>query len=334
MVSANAIALDLAEAKKLFAAATRPAVRAALTAFITMRELDAMDQSEAAASSDAVVDKAAAAPAAQAPAAPAAQAEAAVAPPAAPPVKVASAPARVSPAAVAVPRRAWSALENYGWEQGEYDSPWVNVLVTLEGVGAAKDRVECDFTVDSFDLRVLDLEGKSYRLVVDAFDKDVLPEECRVVVKKNRITLKLKKVKGQYSYDHWNDLKKKGGRAAKDAEKSKDPGSGIMDMMKDLYDGGDDKMRKIIGESMMKSRSGEKQESPSMDNDFDRDYDADKPYDLDDEEEPPAMEGMPDFSKFKGLDNLPGMEKFGSDFSKLPGMENFGEGKKFGDFDD
>ena len=39
-----------------------------------------------------------------------------------------------------------------------------------------------------------------------------------------------------------------------------------MDMMKNMYDEGDENMKKIIGEAMMKSRSGEKMEPPAMDN--------------------------------------------------------------------
>jgi len=39
---------------------------------------------------------------------------------------------------------------------------------------------------------------------------------------------------------------------------------GIMDMMKDMYEDGDENMKKIIGEAMMKSRSGEKPEPPKM----------------------------------------------------------------------
>ena len=72
----------------------------------------------------------------------------------------------------------------------------------MEGVGAAKERCHCDFGIDSFDLRVTDVQGTNYRLVVEALDKDIVPEESRLIVKKNRITLKLKKVKGEYSYDH------------------------------------------------------------------------------------------------------------------------------------
>ena len=31
---------------------------------------------------------------------------------------------------------------------------------------------------------------------------------------------------------------------------------GIMDMMKDMYDSGDDQMKKVIGEAMLKSKTG------------------------------------------------------------------------------
>ena len=36
--------------------------------------------------------------------------------------------------------------------------------------------------------------------------------------------------------------------------KEKDPGSELMDMMKDMYDNGDDQMKKALGEAMLKSR--------------------------------------------------------------------------------
>lgn len=37
-----------------------------------------------------------------------------------------------------------------------------------------------------------------------------------------------------------------------------------MDMMKDMYDEGDDNMKKIIGEAMLKSQRGEKPDMPDM----------------------------------------------------------------------
>lgn len=190
-----------------------------------------------------------------------------------------------------VPGSGWM-TPSYGWEQGEYNTPWVNVMVHVDGAGTVKDKVTCDFGQDSFDLRVVGACGKNYRLLVEALDKDIVPDESKIIVKKNRVTVKLKKVKGEYSYDHWTDLKKKGGKAAKDKEKNRDPTAGIMDLMKDLYDNGDDNMRKIIGESMLKSRNGEKVDPGDISKGFDAkspDLDSKMP-DLDLPDEPEELQ--------------------------------------------
>ena len=66
----------------------------------------------------------------------------------------------------------------------------------------------------------------------------------------------MRKAKGQYGYDNWTDLTAK--RPKAEASKaSSDPSAGIMDMMKQMYEDGDDTMKKAIGEAMLKSRSGE-----------------------------------------------------------------------------
>ena len=66
----------------------------------------------------------------------------------------------------------------------------------------------------------------------------------------------------QYGYDSWMDLTSKKARGEA-AEQAADPSSGIMDLMKQMYDEGDDTMKKTIGEAMLKSRSGEAGKSPS-----------------------------------------------------------------------
>jgi calcyclin binding protein len=106
------------------------------------------------------------------------------------------------------------------------------------------------------------LNGKNYRLIKDNLDKDIVPEKSKFLVKKNKVVIKLQKVKGEYSFEHWTNLTSKKGSRDKVAEK-KDPSASIMDMMKDMYNDGDDNMKKIIGEAMMKSRSGEKMDMPT-----------------------------------------------------------------------
>ena len=115
-------------------------------------------------------------------------------------------------------------------------------------------------------MQVMDLEGKNYRLLKDNLDKDVVADKCTFSVKKNKVVVKLRKVKGEYSFEHWTSLtakKPRVGAAKKDA--SADPMGGLMDMMKDMYQDGDDNMRKIIGEAMMKAQRGEKVDPTAAD---------------------------------------------------------------------
>lgn len=67
----------------------------------------------------------------------------------------------------------------------------------LSGVGEVKDRVTVSFGKHSFDLKVMDLAGRNYRLVNNNLEKDILPEQSSFIVKKNRLVIKLQKVKGK-----------------------------------------------------------------------------------------------------------------------------------------
>ena len=68
--------------------------------------------------------------------------------------EAAAAPVPVPPVRPAVDGLEWQPLDRFAWDQGEYNTPWVTVYATLPGVGSVKDQVTCDFTADSFDLKV------------------------------------------------------------------------------------------------------------------------------------------------------------------------------------
>lgn len=118
-------------------------------------------------------------------------------------------------------------IEDFAWDQGEYNSPVVSIFIELEGVGEAKDRVEASFTSTGFDLKITDLKGKSYRLVKDNLEKNIIPDKSKCIVKNNKIVLKLQKVKGEYSYEHWTSLTAKKRKTEEDkAAAKKDPMGG------------------------------------------------------------------------------------------------------------
>lgn len=158
------------------------------------------------------------------------------------------------------PSVSYTTIPSFGWDQDSYstDPNFVYVYITsgVDGVGEIKDRVSCDFTASSFDLKVHDLNGKHLRLFKNNLEKDIDPEGSKAIVKKNQIKIKMRKVKGQYGFDQWVDLVSK--RSKRDESgKDKDVGSELMDMMKEMYDNGDDQMKKTLGEAMLKSRQKE-----------------------------------------------------------------------------
>jgi calcyclin binding protein len=155
-------------------------------------------------------------------------------------------------------------ITTFAFDSGKYDSPTVTIYVSLDGVKEIpKENISCEFTKQSLDLIVRDLKGKSYRLFKDNLAHDIDPKSSKFLVKSDRLVIKLGKTKGKYGYESWSDLVAK---KPKRDEKKNDPHASIMDMMKDMYESGDDNMRKIIGETMEKQRRGELgKNGPSMD---------------------------------------------------------------------
>jgi hypothetical protein len=112
---------------------------------------------------------------------------------------------------------------------------------------------ESHFDTDSALLllpQIVGLNGLNFRVRVPALDKDINSTASKLVVQKNRVKLMLKKA-GQF--DYWTNLARKGGK--KPAGEKPPADGGIMDMMRDLYNDGDDQMKKTIAEAWGKSRS-------------------------------------------------------------------------------
>jgi len=152
----------------------------------------------------------------------------------------------------------YTPINKFALDLGGYNSPAVTLYLDIPNIGSiSKENITCHFTKSSIDLIVHDLCGKNYRLLKDNLDKDIDPDKSKYVVKKHKIIIKLAKVKTEYgSYDSWQNLSSKKSKKSKEKMKT-NPSDSIMEMMKDMYDSGDDNMRKVIGETMMKQRNGE-----------------------------------------------------------------------------
>ena len=147
------------------------------------------------------------------------------------------------------------------FDAGQYNSPYITVYLPLPNIGQHDPaKISVNFTSSSFDIIVSDYNGKSYRCVNNNLEKDINVSECKYILKPNKILLKLGKVKGEYgSYDTWTQLSSKKDKSSRNSSNkdSSNPAAGIMDLMKDMYDEGDDNMKKMIGETMYKQRMGQ-----------------------------------------------------------------------------
>jgi len=160
---------------------------------------------------------------------------------------------------VADASKKFTPISKFAWDQPGFSSKFITLYITLEGVGGLPEgAVSCDFAPRSFDLKVMGLGGKDYRLVKDNLFGDLDVEKCSFKIKKSRVVVKLRKVDGKYGPDNWTSLvEKNSSRKKKNKASSKDnPMAGLNDLIKDMYDSGDDNMKKIIGEAMLKSRQG------------------------------------------------------------------------------
>lgn len=164
-------------------------------------------------------------------------------------------------------KQRFAPIESYSWDDEGYAGEHVCVYITLEGVGAVKDKVTCTFEDFGFDLQVPNLNGVNHRMVKDNLERRINPSESKCVVKKNRVELRLakKKLKHGGGYDHWSKLesnKTKAEKMAAESKKESDPSAGIFDIMNDMFEEGDDNTRALIGEAMMKAKLGIKPDAP------------------------------------------------------------------------
>ncbi|KAJ7947301.1 Calcyclin-binding protein [Quillaja saponaria] len=145
------------------------------------------------------------------------------------------------------PALTYATLGSFSWDQ---DNDKIKVYVFLEGVDEQK--IETEFKTTSFDVKFHDVQGKNYRCAIPKLNKEIVPEKCKVVVKPTKVIITLTKA----SKGNWLDLHYKEDKLKPNLDKEKDPMAGIMDLMKNMYEEGDEEMKKTIAKAWTDARSG------------------------------------------------------------------------------
>jgi len=161
-------------------------------------------------------------------------------------VAAATAPAR--------PGLNYVTLGSFSWDQ---DNDKIRIYIFLEGV--EQEKVETIFKPMSVDIKFHDVNGKNYRCAIPKLNKEIVPDKCKVVVKPTKVVVTLCKA----SKGNWLDLYFKEDKFKPSMDKEKDPMSGIMDLMKNMYEEGDEDMKRTIAKAWTDARSGKTTDSLS-----------------------------------------------------------------------
>lgn len=139
-------------------------------------------------------------------------------------------------------------LSTFSWDE---ESEKVKIYISLEG--AAQEKVEADYQEQSVNLKIHDVNGKNYQFAVPRLAKKIVPSACKFLVKPKRVILTLKKA----NLGSWFELTKKEEKIKPPSlDKEADPMAGLMGLMKNMYEEGDDEMKKTIAKAWTDARSG------------------------------------------------------------------------------
>jgi len=120
-----------------------------------------------------------------------------------------------------------------------------------------------DLTETSAKLKVCNLAGKNHVFEILQLPHKILPDKSHFKVKSDMVTVFLAKADEGKSWSHATaaakaQADKKNASMAKmsdTSDTSKDPSAGLMDMMKKMYDEGDDEMKRTIAKAWTEGQS-------------------------------------------------------------------------------
>uniref|UniRef100_A0A3Q2LIS9 Calcyclin binding protein n=1 Tax=Equus caballus TaxID=9796 RepID=A0A3Q2LIS9_HORSE len=140
-----------------------------------------------------------------------------------------------------------------GWDQSD---KFVKIYITLPGVHQVPtENVQVHFTERSFDLLVKNLNGKSYSMIVNNLLKPISVEGSSKKVKTDTVLILCRKKAENTRWDYLTQVEKE----CKEKEKPSydtetDPSEGLMNVLKKIYEDGDDDMKRTINKAWVESR--------------------------------------------------------------------------------
>ncbi|XP_015113796.1 calcyclin-binding protein [Diachasma alloeum] len=155
-------------------------------------------------------------------------------------------------------------LTNYAWDESDN---FMKLYVTLKNVHTLPaENIICDFNESSMHLRVNGLDNKNYQLPISNLCADINPGKSYTKTKTDMIVVFLAK-KSPKRWSHVTGIEKRMKEAkaspAPELGDDTDADSSLMNLMKKMYQDGDDDMKRTIAKAWTESQ--EKRGSSGLD---------------------------------------------------------------------
>ncbi|GFQ89604.1 calcyclin-binding protein [Trichonephila clavata] len=144
-------------------------------------------------------------------------------------------------------------LYNYGWDQSD---KFLKIYLTMNGIqNFPADSVNANFAAKSVEIHILD-EGKKINsvLAVNNLLHPIIPGESYFKVKTDMVVVFLKK-SSSVDWQCVTEVEKKSKEAKTPKfDKEEDAGASLMSLMKQMYEDGDDDMKRTIAKAWTEAR--------------------------------------------------------------------------------
>jgi len=141
-------------------------------------------------------------------------------------------------------------ITTYAWDQSE---KFLKLYVTVPGAAPGQEsNIRYDVQAKSVDFYANDIAGKNYYFTVKGLLLPVTSDGSTFKVKKNEILLMLKKKDAGKTWPSVTELEfqdKEKNKPKMDDKMDDDPNAGLMKLMKQMYETGDDDMKRNINKA-------------------------------------------------------------------------------------
>lgn len=152
-------------------------------------------------------------------------------------------------------------IRNYSWDQSD---KFVKLYISLKNVQSLpKEKIISSFEEKSFNLMVQELDGKNHHLTIANLASKIKIDASYHKVKTDMVVVFLAKAEakkwGAVTAEEVQILE-----ARKPKGNSDDPSAGMMDLMKQMYLDGDDKMKQMMNKTWYESQQKTLRGDPGM----------------------------------------------------------------------